>query len=177
MIARDMKEPAKELSRELGVYFRFLTRNTSDEVPLSDEYEHARVYADIQGFRFDGRIKVEMDELDQQLAQITVPRLILQPLLENAFGHGLKQKIRGGLLKVTIQADEELVHIFVEDNGEELSDAQLETMQEQISQVTSGSLSVETTGLLNIARRLQLYFSIEHALTITRSPLGGLKSH
>ena len=36
-------------------------------------------------------------------------------------------------------------------------------------------LSVETTGLLNIARRLQLYFSIEHALTITRSPLGGLK--
>lgn len=175
MIARDMKEPAKELSRELGVYFRFLTRNTSDEVPLSDEYEHARVYADIQGFRFDGRIKVEMDELDQQLAQITVPRLILQPLLENAFGHGLKQKIRGGLLKVTIQADEELVHIFVEDNGEELSDAQLETMQEQISQVTSGSLSVETTGLLNIARRLQLYFSIEHALTITRSPLGGLK--
>ena len=78
---------------------------------------------------------------------------------------------------MTIQADEELVHIFVEDNGEELSDAQLETMQEQISQVTSGSLSVETTGLLNIARRLQLYFSIEHALTITRSPLGGLKSH
>ena len=82
MIARDMKEPAKELSRELGVYFRFLTRNTSDEVPLSDEYEHARVYADIQGFRFDGRIKVEMDELDQQLAQITVPRLILQLMIK-----------------------------------------------------------------------------------------------
>ena len=175
MIARDMKEPAQELSRELGIYFRFLTRNAQDEVALADEYEHARVYADIQGFRFDGRIRIDMDELDESLHTIKVPRLILQPLLENAFGHGLKQKIRGGLLRVTIEADDDFVHIFVEDNGDELSDEQLQTLQAQLTKVKSGALSMETTGLLNIARRLQLYFSLHDALTADRSALGGLK--
>ena len=175
MIARDMKEPATELAEELGSYFRFIVRDSQDELPLSQEYAHARVYANIQALRFDGRIRITLEELPKEAADLTVPRLILQPLLENAFQHGLKEKIRGGILKMYTLPSATGISIIVEDNGDSLTQEALQSLQEHISQAVSGTLQGDTTGLLNIARRLKLYYSRDDLMQASRSDMGGLK--
>lgn len=175
MISRNMNEPAKELSRELGTYFKFITRDGRDVISLSEEYEHALVYANIQAMRFDGRITIDIAPLPDEVKEQKVPRLILQPLLENAFQHGLRDKIRDGLLSMQFHIDQGSTLVIIEDNGDNLPDSRLASLKEQLDALYRNSPQPETTGLLNIARRLQLYFSRDDALQLSRSPLGGLK--
>ena len=85
-------ERAVEISKNMGTYFQFITRNASDTVSLLREYEHAEIYADIQSLRFEGRIAVEVEPLPLCCQSIMVPRLIIQPSIENAFAHRLENK-------------------------------------------------------------------------------------
>ena len=80
-IKRGDYDNAVEIAEHLGDYFRFLTRNESDYIPLCKEVEHAQSYAAVQAARFVDRIRVEFGELPEEAAGILVPRLILQPLL------------------------------------------------------------------------------------------------
>ena len=170
-IKRGDYDNAIEIAEHLGDYFRFLTRNESDYIPLRKEVEHAQSYAAIQAARFVGRIRVEFEELPEEAAGILVPRLILQPLLENAFGHGLYNKAEDGLLRVSFTQNEESLFIDVEDNGEELSDGELERLKKMLDGEDNG----EITGMINIHKRLQYYFHKKGGLKISRSSLGGLK--
>jgi two-component system sensor histidine kinase YesM len=92
---------------QLGNYFRFITRSAEGHVPLSKEVEHARIYAEIQASRFSNRISVEFEELPEGFGNIIVPRLILQPIIENAFEHGLEDKEIDGKLYVRFAAGED----------------------------------------------------------------------
>ncbi|MCX7657034.1 MAG: histidine kinase, partial [Treponemataceae bacterium] len=76
-------------AEKLGSYFKYITRNRQEEVALEKEVEHARIFTDIQSMRFSRRIKIEFGCLPEECRDWIVPRLILQPLLENAFEHGL----------------------------------------------------------------------------------------
>lgn len=162
-------EGAEQFATLLGKYFRFLTRNGTDFVELSQEVEHARCYSDIQGTRFRQRIRMEFGDLPECYQSIKVPRLILQPLLENAFGHGLEDKIQDGILRVRFE-EKEGIRIHVEDNGESLTDEMLKHMRNSLN----GEEQEEITGIVNIHKRLQLYFEGKAGLSLERSPLGGL---
>ena len=170
-IKRGDYDNAVEIAEHLGDYFRFLTRNESDYIPLRKEVEHAQSYAAVQAARFVDRIRVEFGELPEEAAGILVPRLILQPLLENAFGHGLYNKAEDGLLRISFTQNEEDLFIDVEDNGEELSDEELERLKEMLDGADNG----EITGMINIHKRLQYYFHGRGGLRMERSGLGGLK--
>lgn len=106
-------ENAQELAKHLGNYFQFLARNESDFVMLRQEVEHAKSYAAIQGTRFISRLSIEFGELPVECEGILVPRLILQPLLENAFEHGLENKMKDGILKVSFEEGENEIRIHV----------------------------------------------------------------
>lgn len=77
----------------LGEYFRFITRNGTDHVPMKEEVHHSRIYTEIQQLRFSRRIKVDFGEVPPEMQQIQVPRLVIQPIIENAYEHSL-EKIR-----------------------------------------------------------------------------------
>lgn len=168
-VKRGDYEGAEKFSILLGEYFRFLTRNGTDFVELSQEVEHARCYSDIQGTRFRQRMRIEFGELPERYRVMKVPRLILQPLLENAFGHGLEDKMQDGILRVRFEEKEGL-RIHVEDNGETLTDELLEHMRNSLN----GEEQEEITGIVNIHKRLQLYFEGKAGLILKRSSLGGL---
>ena len=170
-----MYEEAHVLAKDLGYYFRYITRNNADEVPLKDEYEHAKNYTAIQSMRFYGKMEVLMDELPSPFHELMVPRLILQPLIENAFVYGIEPKIRDGLLKISFHLETDMVIVTIEDNGEELSDETLTSLQQSLQQITADSFTGEMTGLLNICKRLQLYFDQTDVMQISRSPIGGLQ--
>lgn len=168
-IKRGDYESAEEFALHLGKYFRYLTRNGSDYIPLEQEVEHARSYAAIQGIRFASRLTIEFQELPKAYASLMVPRLILQPLLENSFGHGLENKEEDGLLCVSFAESEDEFAIIVEDNGEEAGDEDILRLQEELRK----GGQQELTGLLNIHRRLQIYFG-NAGVRVKRSELGGM---
>lgn len=174
MIKMEMLEEAQEVSNALGVYFRYLTRNSMDQVKLAEEYEHAKKYAYIQGLRFEGRIEIIFDDIPDEFKALPVPKLILQPLLENAFNYGLHNKIKDGLLEIHFSASGETLTITVEENGEELSDETLASLSQKLETVTTGSSGYEMTGIFNIQRRLVIFSDYRDSLHVSRSKLGGL---
>lgn len=169
-IKRQDYDNAQIIADHLGEYFQFLTRNESDYIPLKKEAEHGRCYANIQAARFIDRITIEFGNLPENVEGILVPRLILQPLLENAFGHGLYNKAEAGILRVIFAETEDKVLVTVEDNGEELTDTELMKMQESLNENDNG----EITGIVNIHKRLIYYFHGRGGLILGRSELGGL---
>ena len=158
------------LTSEMGEYFRYVTRSGQPDVPLSAEVDHARNYAMIQDTRFSNRIKLRFPPLPEDMKDIIVPKLILQPLLENAYQHGLKETTAGGLIDVSFQKTEKEAAILVEDNGKGLTDEALASLKESLENPDVQ----ETTGLINIHRRLRLRFGAPYGLIFSRGPLGGL---
>lgn len=94
--------------------------------------------------------------------------------MENAFHYGLHDKITDGLLKVTIFTKNDTLIISVEDNNDELSDTQLETIQKNLKNAAISSSLQEMTGMLNIQRRLRIYFGSSSELSAQRGTSGGL---
>ena len=159
------------LTSEMGEYFRYVTRVGQQEVPLSAEADHARNYAMIQDMRFSSRIRLDFPELPEEMRNITVPKLILQPLLENAYQHGLKETSSGGRIEIRYSKTEKEAAITVEDNGSGLTDEMLDTLRSGLENPDVE----ETTGLINIHRRLRLRFGEKGGLAFDRGPLGGLR--
>lgn len=174
MIKMELSEESQEMASALGKYFRYLTRNSMDNVTLETEYEHAKTYAYIQGLRFAGRIQIEFEDLPAEYKNLPVPKLILQPLLENAFNYGLNNKMENGLLKIHFLHSKESLTIIVEDNGEELTDELLQSLEEKLNTAKDTSTDYEMTGLLNIQRRLAIFSDYTYSLNISRSDMGGL---
>lgn len=175
MIQSDLKEESIEVSSKLGLYFKYITRTQAEFVSLKDEYDFAKIYSDIQSIRFEGRISTQFGTLPIHCLHWTVPRLILQPIIENAYNYGLEDKCSDGLLKITFSENENGLFIIIEDNGENLSDEKLEEIQQTLIASDSEQDTHEITGLDNISRRLLLYSQKQSFLTVTRSNIGGLK--
>lgn len=166
-------ERIEQFTTHLGEYFRFVTRNASYEVDLSNEIQHAKVYTEIQSIRFSRRIEIQFGELQGDLGKLRVPRLIVQPIIENAFEHSLERMPSDGLIAISIEQDLSKVRVIVEDNGRNLTDETLHRLERNLA---DNDEYQETTGLINIHRRMKIMFSGEGGLTVSRSKHGGLKA-
>ena len=117
--------------------------------------------------RFYNRIRVVFPELPGEYEGIEVPRLILQPVIENALQHGLEDKEENGILEISFCRSETGLEIHVEDNGEKLTDEMIVELKWKLD------CKVQVTGLVNIHQRLKLFFGENGGLRIERSPYGG----
>ncbi|WP_052339554.1 sensor histidine kinase [Gorillibacterium massiliense] len=163
-------DQVERFANQLSEYFQFMTRSHSDEVLISKEVQHAKVYAEIQGLRFANRVTVSFGELPENTGHVMVPRLILQPLIENAFEHGLERKATGGQLNVQFEKEDSRLYLIVEDNGEPIDDEELERINHDFEKP-----EIETTGLINIHQRLRLKFGSGSGLVLSRSEWGGVR--
>ncbi|MDR1560470.1 MAG: histidine kinase [Clostridiales bacterium] len=155
---------AAAFSKFLGEYFRYITKSSEDMTYLENEDAHARNYANIQALRFEGRIRVEFDSLPTEMSRVPVPQLIMQPILENAYLHGLENLDRDGLLKVKYSMDERAYHIFILNNGGNINP---ETFSKLVSELSGTSDVKECGGLINIHRRLRLAFGTDSGLKLS----------
>jgi two-component system sensor histidine kinase YesM len=158
----------------LSDYYRYITPNTLDDVPLNDEKSHAQRYAQIQLLRFKRRIDVEFGELPESCAHLLVPRLILQPLLENAFSYGLKDVPAGGFLRTEFLPENGVLLIRVTDNGRGIGREELEEIRRNLEDKRDLSDETDFSGLLNIHKKLRLKFGPPYGLTISCGNPGGL---
>ncbi len=170
-IQLDDIEAAKRLTKYLGQFFRFITRNKEDEVRFKDEVAHIEAYIGIQSLRFGRKLDAQMGGLPVEMEQLQVPRLILQPLVENAFEYGLEDHLMQGMLRISFEKQEDSLYVHIEDNGTELSEEKLHQLQQQLAHPDKDA---EITGLLNIDKRIKLKFGGEYGIRLERSGLGGL---
>lgn len=168
---RDL-ERVELFTTQLGEYFQFVTRNASDEVSLKQEIQHARVYTEIQKLRFSRRVAVLFEDLPHELEKLKVPRLIVQPIIENAFEHSLEQMAINGRIVIRFDRCETEVRIVIEDNGKRLSDEILQHIEDSLA---TSDEQMETTGMVNIHRRLRITFGDPYGLYVSRGGLGGLQ--
>lgn len=171
-IRTDDTEGALRLSQLMGSYFQYITRSGRDFVPLAEELSHAVNYLEIQRIRFQNRLVIQADPLPEDVENCLVPRLILQPICENAIKYAVESRTDGSLLRLYFQRPEEgLLDIVVEDNGG--------ITEEQIEEI-KGRLETEDpeeiTGLINIHKRLRLCFGERCGILLAQSPSGGLRS-
>lgn len=166
-------ETITELLTHLSDYYRYITRDARMEVRLAEEVSHAYDYARIQQMRFSQRITMALAELPEQWAYVMVPRLILQPLIENAIDHGLKDVMGGGLLDVSFSKVNDTLVLAVENNGSSLTDEQLAELSASLDDASDWR---ESTGMVNIHRRLKLKFGAKSGIALCHGERGGLRA-
>ncbi|WP_256758419.1 sensor histidine kinase [Cohnella sp. WQ 127256] len=174
MVIDEDIDNAARFSQQLGNYLKFITRSGADEVTLVSEIEHARIYTEILSMRFASRMTIEFEQTPEECSHIKVPRLIIQPIIENALEHSLENKASGGILSISFLKLEKTLNVIVEDNGNSLDDQELEALQKSLIEKDNMD-EVETTGIKNIHRRLQYGIGNDSGLIFSRSDLGGLK--
>ncbi|CAH1058346.1 sensor histidine kinase [Paenibacillus pseudetheri] len=168
--SENQKEKAYQFCLYIGQYFQFITRNDEDDIPLGLEVNHSRTYVDMQTICYGDRIQVKFEG---DVPNLFVPRLILQPIIENAYKHALGNMIQQGELWVHCERVGDVFSIYVEDNGRSIPDAEIEQLQKRLRQSTTRM--EETTGIINVHRRIQLRYGEEYGITVSRSALGGLQ--
>ncbi|OIB03955.1 histidine kinase [Paenibacillus sp. LC231] len=165
------KEKAYQFCLYIGQYFQFITRHHDDDIPLEMELEHSRTYVEMQSICYGDRIQVLFEAEAQP---IEVPRLILQPIIENAYKYALGNMRGTGELWVHSKLQNDAFYIYVEDNGEFMTDEEIEALGKRLRYSTNQL--EETTGLLNVHRRIQLRYGEAYGITVSRSELGGLQA-
>ncbi|HJV44648.1 MAG TPA: histidine kinase [Bacillota bacterium] len=121
-------EKAGEITVELAHYLRshFDFYNLEKFVSLQKELSYINSYLNIVKIRFGDRLQVECDIMDDLVLQI--PPLILQPIVENAIKHGLKDRRDGGLVKIAAFKDGMKTIISISDNGKGMSQEEIESI-------------------------------------------------
>jgi len=157
------------LSKHLGDYFKFITHTKDDFIPLAAELQHASVYTSIQELRIGKRIVFSFTE-EGDLGDWVVPRLIVQPLIENAILHGLENTSKDGLVHVAVRMEQRCLCIEVADNGKGMDANALEKW----SKVANGDDAESDHALWNVHRRLQLYYNKESGIRLFANAMGGL---
>lgn len=163
-------EMIEELSLYLGGYYRYITKSTSKLVPVRDEIEHCRKYVNIQKMRFMDRIDISFGELDHKYDKLMIPVLIFQPVIENAFEHGVKNAEKG-IIDIYFHVQEPYVTFIVEDNGDGMEKEEVKQLYRQFNSEEIEGVS----GIVNVYRRVKGYFGQDGDIQIEKSRYGGTK--
>jgi len=135
------------------------------QVSLSDEVRVVEDYFHIQKVRFSERSQFKLN-MDESCLGIEIPRLTLQPLVENAFIHGIEEKEEGGIITLNIYQTETHVIVEVRDDGVGMEQGKIRQLL-SLSTVDTEHVGHSTgIGLTNVIRRLQLHYQVPDVIEI-----------
>ncbi len=155
----------------LSALLRYGLEQGSGIVSLATELEIVRKYAFIQHYRFDNRVSIEIDCRVESPESVRLPAFSIQPLVENAFIHGLEPKLDGGIIRVEAFARGQAVRIRVSDNGIGLDAARLNAIRHSREKESWGHTS--SIGLSNVRDRLKLFTGDRESFSIRNADSGG----
>jgi two-component system sensor histidine kinase YesM len=165
-----------EMTEALGTFFRYTISQVEHLVTLEDELANIENYYYIQQFRFGDRLTLSIeyehdDDRNQlKLLQYRLPKLTLQPIIENSIYHGLERKIGRGNLVIRIGASDERLRIRVSDDGMGMDEDTLKRLNEKLRCLTLDHVSEDTgkrggIALVNVNNRIKLLFGEEFGIT------------
>ena len=155
------------ISTAMTDIFRYSIK-ASSMVPLSSELDVIRKYLSIISIRFDNRFRIHFDIAPETEALI-IPKMTLQPIVENAIYHGLEPRKGEGMLTVYARLHAGELVLVIEDNGLGMKPEDVAAMNQQLS---NPDLPIEqdgkrSIGLTNIARRIHLFSQGKCSVSIT----------
>lgn len=153
-----------EMVSALSEFFRTGLSKGHDYITLKQEESHIRSYLQIQQFRYADILKYEID-IPEAIGDFMLLKLTLQPLIENALYHGIKQKRGKGKIKVTADYDENTIFLRVEDNGIGMKENELQALRQSIERGNLGT-SDKGFGLANVHERIRLNYGNDYGLVI-----------
>ncbi len=162
----DKKEEVVNIAKNLSNFFRAVLSKGKEWILVHEEILHVESYLSIQKVRYRDILEYEID-IEPEIMNYSVLKLVIQPLVENALYHGLKNKRGGGQIMVTgRKTGKDRLLFEVTDNGigmteEKLSELIREIIQEEAVNIHSGF------GLLNVNQRIKLYYGRQYGLSIT----------
>lgn len=156
-------EEISEMASALSKFFRISLSGGKDSVTLKDAIELALNYLTIQNIRFNGKIDYNI-EIPRELMECIVPKLILQPIVENSIYHGLEKKKGEGMLAISAQAVNSDMLITVKDNGIGISENDLLELKRSIE--NDSFEDSKNFALKNINRQIKLKYGQDYGINI-----------
>lgn len=149
------------MMQALGKYYRNSLHKGAEIIPLEDELKIIENYLIIMKYRFENIFEVDYD-IDKKVLNVPILKLVMQPFVENAIFHGLKNRIEGGRILISVREDEKDVLIHITDNGVGMSEEDRQKMLEGKLTRDSSGFGVHST-----IERLRLYYEREDVIQIT----------
>jgi two-component system sensor histidine kinase YesM len=172
MMALEKKE--KEIAAVIKILSQLLRQSLSANdktIPLEKELELVQNYLAIQKLRFGNRIDYAID-MEPELGNFSILPLLIQPLVENSIIHGLETKQGGGYIRIAVEAKDKMLRINVMDNGTGMKPESLEKLRGDLA--CGEEFSDVRIGLLNVNRRIKLYYGSDFGLTISGNDGNGI---
>lgn len=170
MILDGDEENAVKLSECLGIFMEYLGHNLQNEVPLTQELRCVRSYLEIQQMRFEERMSLEIEELPQASRNLRVPRLILQPIVENYMKYGYETSDGQGELYIRFPQTERGLCILIGGGCAPIAPQVLQGLKERLGEEAED----EGFGLISVHRRLRIRFGRESGLELSADREGRL---
>ncbi|MDF1617253.1 sensor histidine kinase [Petrocella sp. FN5] len=146
-----------ELVVQLGQMMQYAMRNQHQIVELRDEVAYCVSYLKLQKHRFGDAFDYEIS-MENELEHIKVPKLLLQPIIENCFKHAFKETEKMGNIHVIIKLISGKANISILDNGSGIEADQLAELKEQIKSNCDINNAHYSIGLKNVYKRLKFYY-------------------
>ena len=140
---------------KMADFFRYNVKKGTEDARIAEELAVVENYIYILNVRFAGEI-IFTKEVDEAALNYRIPSMILQPLVENAVNHGIRDMIGEGWIRLTIQDDPDRVKIVIEDNGKGMDAEQIRKIIERVETIHEDDST--GIGLDNVISRLSLYY-------------------
>ncbi len=152
----------------LSKFFRASLGQGKDQVTIKDELDHVRSYLEIQQVRYQDILDYSID-VPEELYDSPVPKITLQPLVENALYHGIKNKRGRGNISITGKSENGCIYIYIEDNGMGMTPERLERVSEKMNDpgvFETAEDKGDVFGLSNVNERIKLIFGSRYGIHI-----------
>lgn len=172
MARRGREEEVEAICMHLSEYYRYATRVDKQLVTLREEMEYIRNYLEIHVMRTQ-RIRYEI-EVPETMLELEIPRMLVQPLVENAIKHGVEPKPGEGAIRIRGEENAEGYAIYIEDNGVGMPAEDVERLNEliRLPQAEDGGIGC---GAWNIHQRMKYKFGEGAGLVFAAKEGGGLR--
>ncbi|MBO4903908.1 MAG: sensor histidine kinase [Lachnospiraceae bacterium] len=152
-----------EMVKSLSAFFRTSLSRGKDMITIREETIHARSYLEIQQFRYQDILEYEID-IAEDLNEYTIPKITIQPLIENALYHGIKNKRGGGKIVVSSRREGDDFIISVSDNGIGMTEERLQEVMSGLNGERPSDNAIY--GLYNVNERIKLKFGDKYGITL-----------
>ncbi len=160
----EQKDEVVTMTLALARFFRIGLSKGRDIIYIHEEVEHVRNYLIIQTFRYIKKLQYVID-VEESLSNLRIPKLILQPIVENSLYHGIKNKDSMGLISITGKLEGNKVLFEIKDNGAGIKEDKLLSLQQNLEKRPDDG-DITSFGMINVHERIQLLFGKEYGIRI-----------
>ncbi|MHC5218169.1 sensor histidine kinase [Enterococcus sp. LJL128] len=170
----EMNRDASLMTRSLAEFYRTGISKGNLLISLEEELEHVQNYLTIMSYRYHDRFDYAVKIENPELLKSFIPKISLQPIVENSIYHGLKEQSSKGFLSIEIKESNGAVLVIIKDNGKGFSDERLELINEEINLSALSSRKVIGIGLRSVNLRIKKCFGSAYGLWVEKSVDGAL---